>query len=286
MHASALAPSLLGRLAGGAGLLLRGAAASSSVLVSAGTAVISSGTGASTSQQAGMSTAYDVGSSTNIKWHEGAVPTEDKETLLKQRGCVVWFTGLSGSGKSTVACTLEHALKEQGKLTALLDGDNVRHGLNKNLGFSAADREENIRRIGEVSKLFADAGLITLVSFISPYRQDRERVRARAGPGRFIEVFMKVRERPCHGHSAARSWGGPVERSIGKPPGAVTPHASACVWTACPPPPTPRPRRCRSPSARSGTPRACTRRRARGSSRASQGLTTRTRSRPTPRYEG
>lgn len=113
---------------------------------------------------------YDVGNSTNIKWHEGGVTSEQKEELLEQKGCVLWFTGLSGSGKSTVACTLEHALLERGRLTALLDGDNIRHGLNKNLGFSAEDREENIRRIGEVGKLFADQGLITLVSFISPYR--------------------------------------------------------------------------------------------------------------------
>ncbi len=111
---------------------------------------------------------------------------------MQQRGCVVWFTGLSGSGKSTVACTLEHALAERGKITALLDGDNIRHGLNSNLGFSATDREENIRRIGEVSKLFADTGIITLVSFISPYRRDRDRVRSRVPPGKFVEVFMKV----------------------------------------------------------------------------------------------
>lgn len=113
---------------------------------------------------------YHIDKSTNIKWHEGAVSTEQKEVLLQQKGCVIWFTGLSGSGKSTVACTLEHALYSLGRASTLLDGDNVRHGLNKNLGFSAADREENIRRIGEVAKLFADSGLITLVSFISPYR--------------------------------------------------------------------------------------------------------------------
>lgn len=113
---------------------------------------------------------YHVDKATNIRYHEGAVPTERKEALLGQRGVILWFTGLSGSGKSTVACTLEHALHNLGRATTLLDGDNVRHGLNKNLGFTAEDREENIRRIGEVSKLFADAGLITLVSFISPYR--------------------------------------------------------------------------------------------------------------------
>lgn len=142
-------------------------------------------------------TAYDVGSSTNIKWHEGGVPREGKEELLGQRGCVLWFTGLSGSGKSTVACTLEHALRSQGRLTANLDGDNIRHGLNKNLGFSPEDREENIRRIGEVSKLFAENGVITLVSFISPYRRDRNRVRERLASGDFLEVYMKIPIEVC-----------------------------------------------------------------------------------------
>ena len=99
---------------------------------------------------------------------------------------------MSGSGKSTVACTLEHALVAEGRLTALLDGDNIRHGLNANLGFSPSDRVENIRRIGEVSKLFADTGVLTLVSFISPYIADREKVRARLAPGQFIEVYMKI----------------------------------------------------------------------------------------------
>lgn len=117
--------------------------------------------------------AYTVGSATNIKFHEGMVERETKEKLLKQKGVVLWFTGLSGSGKSTVACTLEHALAARGHMTVLLDGDNVRHGLNSNLGFTADDREENIRRIGEVSKLFAESGMLTLTSFISPYRVDR-----------------------------------------------------------------------------------------------------------------
>lgn len=138
-----------------------------------------------------QTTAYDVDQATNIKWHETMVTRDDKEKLLNQKGCVLWFTGLSGSGKSTVACTLEHALNARGKMTALLDGDNVRHGLNKNLGFSPSDREENIRRIGEVSKLFADAGVITLVSFISPYLKDRQAVRDRC-PDDFIEVYMKI----------------------------------------------------------------------------------------------
>eukprot|EP00899_Mesostigma_viride_P010622 jgi/Mesvir1/19561/Mv07033-RA.1 len=133
-----------------------------------------------------------IGNSTNIKWHEGAVSRQERERILDQKGCVVWFTGLSGSGKSTVGYTLEHALASLGKLTYVLDGDNIRHGLNKNLGFTPADREENIRRIGEVSKLFSDAGVVTIVSFISPYRKDRDLVRALLKKGEFIEVYMRV----------------------------------------------------------------------------------------------
>lgn len=135
---------------------------------------------------------YDVGKATNIKFHDGMVPRENKEQLLGQKGVVLWFTGLSGSGKSTVACTLEHALAARGRMTVLLDGDNIRHGLNKNLGFSAEDREENIRRIGEVAKLFAESGVITLTSFISPYRKDRDGVRARLAPGDFLECYMRI----------------------------------------------------------------------------------------------
>jgi adenylylsulfate kinase len=135
--------------------------------------------------------AYKVGESTNIKWHEGAVDRATREKTLGQKGCVLWFTGLSGSGKSTVAYTLEHELFKRGKVAQVLDGDNIRHGLNSNLGFTAADREENIRRIGEVSKLYADSGMITLVSFISPYKKDRQRVRERVGD-RFVEVYMKI----------------------------------------------------------------------------------------------
>jgi adenylylsulfate kinase len=131
---------------------------------------------------------------TNITWHEGHVGREDREKMLGQKGATIWFTGLSGSGKSTIAFTLEHALVDRGHLAYVLDGDNIRHGLNKNLGFSAADREENIRRIGEVAKLFADTGVITLTSFISPYRKDRDQVRkihAEAGLT-FIEVLVEV----------------------------------------------------------------------------------------------
>jgi adenylylsulfate kinase len=114
---------------------------------------------------------------TNITWHEGHVTRDERNAFLKQKGATLWFTGLSGSGKSTIAFTLEHALIQSGRLAYVLDGDNIRHGLNKNLGFSAADREENIRRIGEVAKLFTDCGVITMTSFISPYRKDRDAVR-------------------------------------------------------------------------------------------------------------
>lgn len=136
---------------------------------------------------------------TNITWHEGHVKREDREKLLGQKGATIWFTGLSGSGKSTIAFTLEHALVERGHLTYVLDGDNVRHGLNKNLGFSAADREENIRRIGEVARLFADTGIISLTSFISPYRKDRDQVRKiHADSGlAFIEILVDVPIEVC-----------------------------------------------------------------------------------------
>eukprot|EP00897_Mesotaenium_endlicherianum_P001420 jgi/Mesen1/1305/ME000013S00798 len=137
-------------------------------------------------------TIYNVGESTNIKWHEAKVSKAERQKLMGQKGCVLWMTGLSGSGKSTLAYTLDHALSNLGKVSYVLDGDNVRHGLNKNLGFSAADREENIRRVGEVAKLFADSGIITLVSFISPYRRDREAARALLPTGEFIEIYMKI----------------------------------------------------------------------------------------------
>lgn len=114
---------------------------------------------------------------TNVTWHEGHVAREQREKLLNQKGLTIWLTGLPSSGKSTTAFTLEHELMKKGHLAYVLDGDNVRHGLNKNLGFSAEDREENIRRIGEVAKLFADAALITITSFISPYRRDRDLAR-------------------------------------------------------------------------------------------------------------
>ncbi len=126
----------------------------------------------------------------NIVWHEGHVSRQERETLLKQKGVLVWLTGLPSSGKSTIAYTVEHALISRGHLAYVLDGDNIRHGLNINLGFSAEDRSENIRRIGEVGKLFATTGVITLASFVSPYREDRQAVRALMDDGDFIEVFV------------------------------------------------------------------------------------------------
>src|SRR5438105_10860563 len=129
--------------------------------------------------------------SNNLTWHEGSVTRADRQKLLNQKGVTVWFTGLSASGKSTIACLLEELLIARGKLAYRLDGDNVRHGLNKNLAFSAEDRAENIRRIGEVAKLFTDAGVIVLASFVSPYRKDRDAVRANLGAGDFVEVYVK-----------------------------------------------------------------------------------------------
>lgn len=133
----------------------------------------------------------------NIVWHAGDVSQKDRESLLNQKGTVLWLTGLSGSGKSTVAREIEKKLFQKGHLTYVLDGDNIRFGLNKNLGFSQADRQENIRRIGEVAKLFADAGVITVTAFISPYREDRDMVRALLPEGNFIEVYIKCSLTTC-----------------------------------------------------------------------------------------
>ena len=137
--------------------------------------------------------------STNITWHEGHVTREDREKLLGQRGVTVWLTGLSGSGKSTVAVAAEKVLVESGRLSYVLDGDNVRHGLNSNLGFSPDDRTENIRRIGEVAKLFSETGVVVFTSFISPYRADRDAVRAIMPEGDFIEVHVAANVETCEG---------------------------------------------------------------------------------------
>jgi adenylylsulfate kinase len=135
--------------------------------------------------------------SENITWHAGHVTREDRARIYGHRGATLWFTGLSGSGKSTVARRVEQALAERGHHVYTLDGDNVRYGLCKDLGFSPADRAENIRRIGEVSKLFTDAGTLTLAAFVSPYRADRDGVRALLAPGDFIEVYVAASLSVC-----------------------------------------------------------------------------------------
>lgn len=128
--------------------------------------------------------------SKNIVWHNHKVTKQDRATLKKQKPVILWFTGLSGSGKSTIANAVEAKLYEMGKHTYLLDGDNIRHGLNKDLGFSAEDRTENIRRIGEVAKLFVDSGLIVLTAFISPFQKDRDLVRKMVEESEFIEIYV------------------------------------------------------------------------------------------------
>jgi len=134
---------------------------------------------------------------TNIVWHQGAVTRDDREKLNGHKGATVWLTGLSGAGKSTIAVDLEKRLLERGVRTYILDGDNIRHGLNKNLGFSPEDRTENIRRIGEVAKLFTDAGMVVLTAFISPYRADRDQVRKIMQDGDFIEVHVDAPVEVC-----------------------------------------------------------------------------------------
>ena len=151
---------------------------------------------------------------TNVTWHEHSVSRDEREQLNQHKGCVIWFTGLSACGKSTVANLVDHKLHKRGQHSFVLDGDNVRMGLNAGpgmlkerhgeefskrfgLGFSAQDREENIRRIGAVAKLFCDAGLVTLTAFISPYRRDRDAVRATMKDGDFIEIFVDAPLEVC-----------------------------------------------------------------------------------------
>ena len=135
--------------------------------------------------------------SKNITWHGANLTQLEREGLTGQRGCVLWFTGLSGSGKSTISRRVEELLLRRGVLCYALDGDNVRMGLNEDLGFAAADRTENIRRIGEVAKLFADATVIATCSFVSPYRADRADVRAKLPEGVFVEVFVDTPLEVC-----------------------------------------------------------------------------------------
>lgn len=136
--------------------------------------------------------------STNVHWHEGHVSREEREGRAGHRGAILWFTGLSGSGKSTLANAVDHRLHDLGLHSYVLDGDNIRHGLNGDLGFSPEDRAENIRRIGEVAKLFADSGTLVLTAFISPYRADRDRIRETAGrEGDFVEIFVHAPLEVC-----------------------------------------------------------------------------------------
>lgn len=134
---------------------------------------------------------------TNIFWHERLITKEDRERLNGHKGVCIWYTGLSGSGKSTIAIEVENLLFKKVIRSYVLDGDNIRHGLNNDLGFSPEDRTENIRRIGEVSKLFVDAGLIVMTAFISPYRSDRRQVRDLMFKGEFVEVYVKCDLEVC-----------------------------------------------------------------------------------------
>lgn len=135
--------------------------------------------------------------SRNITWHAGMVTKADRENISGHKGCTIWMTGLSGSGKSTLAVALEKKLWDRGVRAYVLDGDNIRHGLNKDLGFSPKDRTENIRRIGEVAKLFTDAGVINVTAFISPYRADRDSVRTLMADGDFVEVLVDCPVEVC-----------------------------------------------------------------------------------------
>lgn len=135
--------------------------------------------------------------SKHVVWHPGAVTKGDRETITGHKACTIWMTGLPASGKSTIAVALEKALWDRGVHAYVLDGDNIRHGLNKDLGFSPEDRNENIRRIGEVAKLFTAAGVINVTAFISPYRADRDQARRIMSDGEFIEVFVDCALEEC-----------------------------------------------------------------------------------------
>jgi adenylylsulfate kinase len=135
--------------------------------------------------------------SKHVVWHPGAVTKADREIITGHKACTLWMTGLPASGKSTLAVALEKALWDRGVHAYVLDGDNIRHGLNRDLGFSPADRTENIRRIGEVAKLFTTAGVINVTAFISPYRDDRDRVRQIMADGEFVEVYVDCPVEEC-----------------------------------------------------------------------------------------
>jgi adenylylsulfate kinase len=145
--------------------------------------------------------------SKNITWHKPLVTREDRENRNRYKGAVLWLTGLPSSGKSTLGHEVERLLYERGCNSYVLDGDNIRHGLNKNLGFSPEDRKENIRRIGEVARLFAEAGVIVFTAFISPYREDRDQARALNEPGRFFEIYCECSVSECEKRDPKGLWG-------------------------------------------------------------------------------
>ena len=155
----------------------------------------------------------------DLTWHAGVTRPEDREAIVAQKGCVLWLTGLSGCGKSTVARALEEKLTRAGRLCYVLDGDNIRQGLNADPGFSIADRDENLRRIAEVAALFADAGIVTVTAFISPLRQARSRARDRVPAGRFLEIYLNVPLEVCEArdpkHLYKRARSGDIENFTG-----------------------------------------------------------------------
>ena len=144
--------------------------------------------------------------SKNITWHKPLITCADREERNRYKGVVLWLTGLPSSGKSTLGHEVERLLFERGCNSYVLDGDNIRHGLNKNVGFSPEDRKENIRRIGEVAKLFAEAGVIAFTAFISPYREDRDQARALNEPGRFFEIYCACSVGECENRDPKGLW--------------------------------------------------------------------------------
>ena len=165
----------------------------------------------------------------NVVWQQNKVSYEERCQILGQRGKVIWFTGLSGSGKSTIAIELEKMLNEEGKAVYLLDGDNIRCGINSDLGFSDEDRNENIRRISEIAALFQDAGIITLVSFISPFRQMRRKARERVGEGNFVEVYVNTDLETCMERDPKGLYKNDIKNFTGKDSGYEEPENSEIV---------------------------------------------------------
>lgn len=173
---------------------------------------------------------------TNIVWHQASVDRDARAEQRGHRSAILWFTGLSGAGKSTLANAVNQALFERGLATYVLDGDNVRHGLCRDLGFSDADREENIRRIGEVAKLFLDSGVIVLTAFVSPFRADRDKARALVGDGDFLEIFCSADLSVCEERDTkglyAKARAGEIKEFTGiSSPYEAPEHPELCVNT-------------------------------------------------------